>query len=136
VWLHVPSFPGRWNQLIRKDIREMLATLDFYCALLLSIASAVFRLVGVQVPAEARLWLAVLVVLALSSYAQCLFGLDGAAGFARYKLLPLGGWEILAAKDTAFLLDTAPPCSSAGIRSAGGFRAEHPWLMACYRPRL
>jgi len=49
----------------------------------------------------------VLVVVALSSYAQCLFGLDGAGGWSRYRLLPLRGWQILAAKDAAFLLVTA-----------------------------
>ena len=30
-----------------------------------------------------------LVVVALSSYAQCLFGLDGKGGLSRYRLLPV-----------------------------------------------
>jgi hypothetical protein len=33
-----------------------------------------------------------------------LFGLDGAGGWSRYRLLPVSGWWILAAKDAAFLL--------------------------------
>ncbi len=50
----------------------------------------------------------VLVVLALSSYAQCLFGLDGRGGLSRYRLLPVRGWQILAAKDAAFLSIVIP----------------------------
>jgi hypothetical protein len=44
----------------------------------------------------------------MSTYAQCFFGLDGAAGIARYRLLPLAGWQILLAKDLAFLLIAVP----------------------------
>ena len=55
-------------------------------------------------PADAFMAMALLVVLALASYAQCLFGLDGEGGLARYRLLPLKGWQMLAAKDAAFLL--------------------------------
>jgi hypothetical protein len=48
--------------------------------------------------------MSLLVMLALSSYAQCLFGLDGEGGLTRYGLLPLRGWQILLAKDIAFLI--------------------------------
>ena len=108
IWLHMPQFPGRWNQLIRKNLREILSTLDVYCGLLLSLSAVAFRLAKVALPPEALLAITVLVVLALSSYAQCLFGLDGAGGLARYRLLPLRGWEILAAKDMAFLVVAIP----------------------------
>jgi hypothetical protein len=47
--------------------------------------------------------LSVMVALALSTYAQSLFGLDLGRGMTRYKLLPLRGWEVLMAKDAAFL---------------------------------
>ena len=47
--------------------------------------------------------MSLLILLALSSYAQCLFGLDGTGGLMRYRLLPLRGWQILLAKDAAFL---------------------------------
>ena len=103
VWHLIPGFPGRLNQLIRKNVREMLATLDFYCALILSLASIAFRIAGVALPPQGLLALTLLVVLAFSSYAQGLFGLDGAGGLARYRLLPIAGWQILAAKDAAFL---------------------------------
>ena len=48
--------------------------------------------------------LALLAVLAVSSYAQCLFGLDGPGGLTRYRLLPARGWQLLAAKGAAFLV--------------------------------
>ena len=108
IWRRIPQFPGPLNQLIRKNLRELLSTLDFYCALLLSLAALVFRVLGTPLPPEARLALAVLVVLALSSFAQCLFGLDGRGGLSRYHLLPIHGWQILAAKDAAFLLVAIP----------------------------
>jgi hypothetical protein len=109
VWRIIPHFPGPLNQLIRKNLREMLSTLDFYCAVLLSIFAAVARVtLPSSMPAEALLAITVLVVLALSSYAQCLFGLDGTGGLARYRLLPLRGWQILAAKNAAFLLVVIP----------------------------
>jgi hypothetical protein len=108
LWRLVPNFPGPLNQLIRKNLREMLSTLDFYCALILSLCVLAYRLFGPPLPPEAFLAVTVLVVLALSSYAQCLFGLDGAGGLSRYRLLPLRGWQILAAKDAAFLLVAIP----------------------------
>jgi hypothetical protein len=48
--------------------------------------------------------LSLLVVLAMSTYALCLFGLDTDSSFTRYHLLPLRGWQILLAKDAAYLL--------------------------------
>ena len=62
------------------------------------------RLAGLQLPREAFLALTVLVEVALSSYAQSLFGLDGRGGLNRYRLLPLRGWQVLFAKDAAFLV--------------------------------
>ena len=108
IWRRIPQFPGPLNQLIRKNVRELLSTLDFYCALLLSAATLAYRLLGPRLPPEAFLAVTILVVMALSTYAQCLFGLDGAGGLSRYRLLPLRGWQILVAKDAAFLLVLAP----------------------------
>lgn len=104
----VPQFPTVLNQLVRKNLREMFATLDFYCALTLALAAALYRLFGPPLPPDALVPITVLVVLALSSYAQCLFGLDGEGGLGRYRLLPLAGWQILAAKDAAYLLVAIP----------------------------
>jgi hypothetical protein len=122
MWRRVPHFPGPLDQLVRKNLREMLSTLDFYCALLLSLSTAIYRVLGPPLPAEAFMAMTVLVVIALSSYAQCLFGLDGAGGWSRYRLLPVPGWWILAAKDAAFLLVVAvlvaPLAPLAGLGAA------------------
>jgi hypothetical protein len=107
VLRRIPNFPRPLNQLIRKNLREILSTLDFYCALLLSVSSLAFR-IFLTLPREAVLVLTLLVVIALSSYAQCLFGLDGKSGLARYRLMPLAGWQLLAAKDVAFLVAVVP----------------------------
>jgi len=103
MWRGVPHFPAPLDQLIRKNLREILSTLDFHCALLLSLSLAVYRLLRPPVPEEALLAVTLLIVLALSTYTQSLFGLDGAGGLSRYRLLPLAGWQLLVSKDCAFL---------------------------------
>lgn len=45
-----------------------------------------------------------MVALALSTYAQRMFGFDGPVGETRYRLLPVRGWQLLAAKDAAYLV--------------------------------
>src|SRR4029077_15129126 len=96
------------NQLMRKNLREILSTLDFYCALILSMAVLLFRILVPGLPREALLAVAALVVSAMSSYAQCLFGLDGEGGLSRYRLLPVRGWRLLLAKDASFLAVVIP----------------------------
>jgi hypothetical protein len=63
-----------------------------------------------------------MVMLALSTYTQTLFGLDGDGGMTRYRLLPVSGWQILAAKDAPFLLVsvamTLPLAPGAGLAAA------------------
>ena len=92
----VPAFGER----MRKDIRQMLSVLDTWLALLLAV-------VGIAANARALpgggAGMASLVALALSTYAQCLFSLDGASGLTRHRLFPLPGWRILLAKDVAYL---------------------------------
>jgi len=105
-WRRIPAFPGPLGQLIRKNVREILSTLDFYVALLLSLSGLAYRLAGLGLPGQAFRNLGLLVLLALCTYTQSLFGLDGEGGLARYRLLPLRGWQILLAKDLAFLTVT------------------------------
>jgi hypothetical protein len=122
AWRHVPNLPGPLNHLVRKNLRELLSTLDFYSAFLLSATVLVSRLTGRPLPQEALLAITVLVVLALSSYAQSLFGLDGAPALTRYQLLPIRGWQVLASKDAAFLLAalvlTLPLAPLSGLAAA------------------
>ena len=114
----VPAFPGRLGTLVSANVREMLTLLDPYLALAIAAIGAAWRFFGQPDPAGLPI-LAMLVAVALSTYAQCLFALDSAAGMIRYELLPLRRWEILAAKDIAFLgvlvILTAPLNAAAGL---------------------
>lgn len=95
----IPQFPGKLGGIVRNDLREMLSVLDPYVALLLAIGGSVYR------EPSAMPMLSILVGLTLSTYAQCLFGLDvSGSAMTRYRLLPLSGWEILLAKDIAFFI--------------------------------
>jgi hypothetical protein len=100
---HIPRFPGRLGGLVRKDLREMLSVLDVYVAVALSVGGAAYRMFAAHPDPAAFGILSLLVALALSTYAQSLFGLELGSGMTRYRLLPLPGWEILLAKDAAFL---------------------------------
>ena len=100
----VPAFPGRLGGLVRKNLREMLSVLDVYIAALLAAGGAGYRLLARHPDPEAFPVLAIVVALAMSTYAQCLFGLDlASSAMMRYRMLPLAGWEILLAKDLAYL---------------------------------
>jgi hypothetical protein len=108
MWRRVPGIPGPLDQLVRKNLREILSTLDFYCAAILALSVVAWRLFGPALAPEALMAMTVLTVGALSSYAQALFGLDGEGGLSRYHLLPIRGWQLLLAKDIAFLLALIP----------------------------
>jgi hypothetical protein len=100
---HVPQVPGRFGGMIRNNIRQLLSLLDPYLALILSIGGCAYRFFSRHPDAAAYPILSLLIALALSTYAQSLFGLDIGSGMTRYRLLPLRGWEVLLAKDLAFL---------------------------------
>ncbi|MGH9722812.1 MAG: hypothetical protein ACRD8O_21600 [Bryobacteraceae bacterium] len=103
AYRRIPHFPGPLDQLVRKNLREIFCTLDFFAGLVLSVPALFFRAAGL-LPSEALLPLTLVVMLTISTYAQTLFGLDGEGGLTRYRLLPIAGWQILIAKDAAFLL--------------------------------
>ncbi|HWE51617.1 MAG TPA: hypothetical protein VG273_17625 [Bryobacteraceae bacterium] len=100
---HIPQFPGRFGGMIRNNIRELLSILDTYVAIAISIGGIAMRVLSLNPDPAGPAVLAVLVALALSTWAQSLFGLDSRSGLTRYRLLPLKGWEILLSKDCAFL---------------------------------
>jgi hypothetical protein len=85
-------------------MREILSTLDFWFALALSGSCFFYRVFVHELPRDALMVFSIMVVLALSSWSQYPFGLDGPDGMMRYKPFPLRGWQIFAAKGTAFLL--------------------------------
>lgn len=92
----VPAF----GELMRNNLRQMLSVLDPYLAALIALF-AVFAHVRALEGGAAGM--AMLIALALSTYAQCLFSLDGPAGITRGRLLPIAPWRILLAKDAAYL---------------------------------
>jgi hypothetical protein len=92
----VPAF----GELMRKNLRQMLSVLDPYLAALLA-AFGAFG--GARAMEGGAAGMAMLTALAMSTWAQRLFALDGPAGMARYRLMPLPAWRILLAKDAAYL---------------------------------
>lgn len=100
----IPAFGGSIGGLIRKNARELLTTLDFYLAAVVALTGVAYRIFMKPAEPDAVMMLSLLVVLALSTFALCLFGLDTESGFTRYHLLPLAGWQVLLAKDAPFLL--------------------------------
>jgi hypothetical protein len=104
----VPLLPGRLGGMVSNNLREMLGMLDTWVAVLLGVVSVAYRF-GSRHPDPASLpILGMLIALALSTYAQSLFGLDFDSGLTLYRLLPLRAWEILLAKNLAFLAVLVP----------------------------
>lgn len=83
-------------------VRQTLTVLDTHVAVLLCLAGTIARFFRVA-DAAAFPILAMVVTLALSTQTQALFGLDGTDGRARYRLFPIHGWRLLAAKTAAHL---------------------------------
>ena len=54
LWRLVPSFPSSVGQLLRKDLRQILYTLDFWVAAVLSAIFTVARFLGADLPGEAH----------------------------------------------------------------------------------
>ncbi|MEJ1939188.1 hypothetical protein WDZ92_54000, partial [Nostoc sp. NIES-2111] len=84
------------------ELRQLWRTLDFYCALLFALAGTGYRWMVPEVEAEAVDALSMLVVLALSTLAQNLFTLDGAAR-KRWRMTPVRGAWLLWRKGRVLL---------------------------------
>ena len=95
----VPPVP----ELVRKNLRQLLTLLDTWLAVVISLGGTIYRFATPHPDTAAYPILAILVALALSTSAQCLFSLDSVSGLTRYRLLPLPPWRILLAKDVAWL---------------------------------
>lgn len=106
--LMLPEFPTRLGGLVRKNIREMLHVLDPYAGLAMMATGAFYRFVRPNPEPDGVFGITMLTVLAVSTYGQQLFALDWHRGLARYRLMPVAGWEMLLAKDVAFLMIMVP----------------------------
>lgn len=102
------AVPGILGELVRKNVRELLNLLDPYIALLLSVSTILYRLLRPGLAPDAPLIMSLVVVVSLSTCAQCLFALDAGPGLDRYRLMPLRGWRVLAAKHAALLMIALP----------------------------
>jgi len=131
-WRCLPRFPRPLNHLIRKNLREMMSTLDFCCGALIAVATLAWRVAG-MLPAAAFFPLTAVAMLTISTCALTLFGLDGAGGMTRYRLMPLRGWQILLAKDAAYMtmalvlaipLSIGGACAGALVALAFGHNAS------------
>lgn len=96
--------PGWFGELARKNVRELLCLLDTWIAALLALATIAYRFAArQQPPEEAWLVMSMLIVVTMSTAAQCLFALDAGPGIERYQLMPIRGWRVLVAKHAALL---------------------------------
>lgn len=100
---YVPGLPGPLRELTRQNTRQMFTVLDTYTALLLSAGGTAYRYFYPNADRAAFPILSLVVALAFSTYAQCLFGLEIRNGLTRYGLLPLRGWQVLLSKDIPYL---------------------------------
>jgi len=99
----IPAPPGVIGAIMRLHWREMLRTLDPYVALILVVTTELYRATGRPLDPGAPRIIALATTLALSTLTQVLLGIDG-YGVERYRLVPIRGWQILLAKDLAFLV--------------------------------
>ena len=100
----IGMFPGRLGGLVQNHLRILLSALDFYFAALFAICGAVYCFATAHPDPMATVVIGQLVVIFLSTLAQCQFGFDDAAERVRYRLFPLSGAQILLAKDAAWFL--------------------------------
>jgi hypothetical protein len=96
--------PHPWRGgLVTNNLRQMFSLLDTWLTLAIAAGGALWRLLAAHPDPAAFPILSMVAAMALSTCAQCLFALDGESGITRYRLLPLPGWRIVLAKDSAFL---------------------------------
>ena len=97
-WLSKPeaqTSPWLWRLIPLLELRQIMRTLDFWLAALFAGMGTAYRLFYSKPEPSAFPILAMLVVLALSTLAQNLFGLDGLSGRMRWKMAPARGYRIL-----------------------------------------
>lgn len=114
-----------WRIAPTLELRQLVRTLDFWLALALATAGALYRWLDPNADPEALPVLAMLVVLALSTPALNLFALDGPTGRIFWRRSPARGAVILLRKGfplamvvVVLTLPLAPAGALAGILAA------------------
>ena len=100
----VPSFPTSIGRLFSLNLRQLLCVLDLYLASVVCILACCYRFLSRHPDPAAFPILAILVGLASSTCSQSLFGMETRGSLMLYRALPLQGWQVLLAKDAAYLL--------------------------------
>ena len=98
--------PWLWRALPILELRQILRTLDFWLALLLSVAATLYRYLSPKPNPDSYPVLSLLVVLALSTLAQNLFAMDGLGGRLRWRLSSISGIQLLLRKGIALIAIT------------------------------
>ena len=106
--LRLPPPPGKLGGLARVSLWHMVRSLDVSAATLLCVAGSLYRFGSERFGAraaepEALPVIGMMVALALSTYAQRLFGMESPGALQRYRLLPVSPWRILLVKDLVYL---------------------------------
>lgn len=118
----VPALPTSLGRLISLNFRQVLCLLDFYLAIVVSVLGCCYRFLSHNPDGAAFPILAILTGLAFSTYSESLFGMETRGSLMLYKVLPLRGWQVLLAKDVAYVavtcLLTLPLDFPAGITFA------------------
>ncbi len=100
----IPLLPGRLSGLVLNHLREFLQSLDVYLAALLSAGGIAYRMLAATPDPVAPVVMGGLVVLFMSTLAQVGGGFDPDAMLTRQRLLPVSGFDLLLARDVAWML--------------------------------
>ncbi|HEY6249209.1 MAG TPA: hypothetical protein VI685_04570 [Candidatus Angelobacter sp.] len=99
----MPTLPTAIGRLFSLNLRQLFCLLDFYLAIVVSILGCCYRFLSRHPEPAAFPILAILVGLASSTWSQSLFGMESRGSLMLYRLLPLRGWQVLLAKDAAYV---------------------------------
>lgn len=103
----IPIIPGRLGGIVQNQMRVLLGALDIYFAAVLAVGGAIYCFTTARPDPAARVVIGMLVIVFLSTLAQCQFGFESAAEQMRYRLMPISGIEVLFAKDMAWMAAAA-----------------------------
>jgi hypothetical protein len=100
------KFPGRFGELVTKDLRHFRRMLDLYFGLLIAGLCGSYLIIG-EDPGLELFWPFLILFFTLNAnLAFNFFGFDKPPAFDRYKLLPASGRMIILSKNLMFVIIT------------------------------